>query len=226
MTGPNPTAASSRLADLGPGIIAAVAFALADVFSKMTFTAGMRSCSRCPRSAACSAWFSCSAGSGCSRRRCRTRRAQRWIALGVGVLFAGIVFGLFQGDRGWSTVPVAILTYFVYPLLTGIVGALIGIDKLGWRGAARGARRVRRACADRRRASAARSRSPASPSRFGAALLRTAVLLITRAALHGADAAAASPGTRCCRSTAIFVVVLARHLELASAADRGRAGSR
>ena len=33
-------------------------------------------------------------------------------------------------------VPIAILAYFVYPLMTGIVGALIGIDKLGWRGAA------------------------------------------------------------------------------------------
>ena len=26
--------------------------------------------------------------------------------------------------------PIAILSYFIYPLLTGIIGALIGIDKL------------------------------------------------------------------------------------------------
>jgi probable blue pigment (indigoidine) exporter len=60
---------------------------------------------------------------------------QRWIALGIGVLFAGVVFGLFKAFE-LVTVPVAILTYFIYPLLTGIVGSLIGIDKVGWRGAA------------------------------------------------------------------------------------------
>ena len=76
---------------------------------------------------------------------------QRWIALGVGVLFAGIVFGLFKAIE-LVDVPVAILTYFIYPLLTGIIGALIGIDKLGWRGAAAARRRVSRPRADRRRA--------------------------------------------------------------------------
>ena len=69
-----------------------------------------------------------------SRRRAALRRAQRWISLGLGVLFAGIVFGLFKAIE-LIEVPIAILTYFVYPLLTGIVGALIGIERLGWRGA-------------------------------------------------------------------------------------------
>jgi probable blue pigment (indigoidine) exporter len=111
---------------------------------------------------------------------------QRWIALGVGVLFAGIVFGLFQAIA-LVTVPLAILTYFVYPLFTGILGALIGIDKLGWRGAAAavvafgglslivGANPGQIALAGLAFA-------------LGCACLRTAVLLITRAALDGADA--------------------------------------
>ena len=45
------------------------------------------------------------------------------------MLFAGIVFGLFKAIE-LMPVPIAILTYFVYPLLTGIIGALLGIDKL------------------------------------------------------------------------------------------------
>lgn len=61
-----------------------------------------------------------------------TARA-RWISLGLGVLFAGVVFGLFAAIS-IVTVPVAILTYFVYPLFTGIAGALLGIERIGWRG--------------------------------------------------------------------------------------------
>jgi len=56
------------------------------------------------------------------------------ISLGVGVLFAGVVFGLFKSIE-LAQVPVAVLSYFLYPLITGIAGALLGIDKLTWRGA-------------------------------------------------------------------------------------------
>jgi drug/metabolite transporter (DMT)-like permease len=58
----------------------------------------------------------------------------RLISLGLGLLFAGVVFGLFAAIS-IVTVPIAVLTYFIYPLLTGIAGALLGIDKMGWRGA-------------------------------------------------------------------------------------------
>ena len=51
-----------------------------------------------------------------------TARA-RLISLGLGLLFAGVVFGLFAAIS-IVTVPIAILTYFIYPLLTGIAGAL------------------------------------------------------------------------------------------------------
>jgi drug/metabolite transporter (DMT)-like permease len=57
------------------------------------------------------------------------------ISLGLGVLFAGNVFLLYYAIAVIE-VPVAVLTYFIYPLLTGIAGALTGIEKLGWKGAA------------------------------------------------------------------------------------------
>ena len=61
-----------------------------------------------------------------------TARA-RAFALALGVLFAGIVYGLFEAiDR--ITVPVAVLTYFIYPLLTAIGGTLFGVERIGWQG--------------------------------------------------------------------------------------------
>ena len=182
MTGSNPT---PRLVDLGPGITAAVSFALADVFSKVTFAAGMDPLSLSTFRSLFSLVFMIGWLWLKPPPVPHTPR-QRWIALGVGVLFAGIVFGLFQAIA-LVTVPLAILTYFVYPLFTGILGALIGIDKLGWRGAAAavvafgglslivGANPGQIALAGLAFA-------------LGCACLRTAVLLITRAALDGADA--------------------------------------
>jgi probable blue pigment (indigoidine) exporter len=178
----NPT---PRLVDLGPGITAAVSFALADVFSKVTFAAGMDPLSLSTFRSLFSLVFMIGWLWLKPPPLPHTPR-QRWIALGVGVLFAGIVFGLFQAIA-LVTVPLAILTYFVYPLFTGILGALIGIDKLGWRGAAAavvafgglslivGANPGQIALAGLAFA-------------LGCACLRTAVLLITRAALDGADA--------------------------------------
>jgi probable blue pigment (indigoidine) exporter len=182
VTGSNPT---PRLVDLGPGITAAVSFALADVFSKVTFAAGMDPLSLSTFRSLFSLVFMIGWLWLKPPPVPHTPR-QRWIALGVGVLFAGIVFGLFQAIA-LVTVPLAILTYFVYPLFTGILGALIGIDKLGWRGAAAavvafgglslivGANPGQIALAGLAFA-------------LGCACLRTAVLLITRAALDGADA--------------------------------------
>jgi hypothetical protein len=141
---------------------------------------------------------------------------QRWIALGVGVLFAGIVFGLFKAIE-LVTVPVAILSYFIYPLLTGIIGALIGIDKLGWRGAAAA---IVAFCGLALIVGAQPGTVALSGVAFalGAGCLRTAVLLIAR------------PWRRRFAAHLVYAGVvhgdlrrlLARHLELASAADRHR----
>ena len=124
----------SRLTELGPGIVAAISFALADVFSKVALIAGMDVLSLSTFRSVFSVVFMIG-WLWLQPPPVPYTARQRWIALGIGVLFAGIVFGLFKAIE-LATVPVAILTYFIYPLLTGIIGALIGIDKLGWRGAA------------------------------------------------------------------------------------------
>jgi len=198
---PSP-AASGRLADLTPGIVAAVAFALSDVFAKVTFAAGMDPLSlstfRSAFSVVCMmGWFWIQPPATPHTPR------QRNISLAIGVLFAGIVFGLFKAIE-LATVPVAILTYFIYPLLTGIIGAWVGIDKLSWRGA------VAAVIAFFGLALIV----GANPGEIalagigfavGGACLRTAVLLITRSALQGADARLIT-WYALLSSTAIFLV--------------------
>ena len=51
------------------------------------------------------------------------------------MLFAGNVFLLFMAIEAVD-VPIAILTYFVYPLLTGLAAAATRLEKITWRGAA------------------------------------------------------------------------------------------
>ena len=184
MTATPAPAPVGRVAELDPGIAAAVSFALADVFSKVAFNDGMDVLSLSTFRGAFSVIFMIG-WLWLSPPPVPYTPRQRWIALGVGVLFAGIVFGLFKAIQ-LIDVPIAILTYFIYPLFTGIVGAWMGIDKLGWRGAAAaivaflglalivGAHPGAIALAGLAFA-------------FGAACLRTAVLLISRAALGGTD---------------------------------------
>jgi probable blue pigment (indigoidine) exporter len=110
----------------------------------------------------------------------------RWISLGVGVLFAALIFCLFKAIEA-NDVPTAVLTYFVYPLLTGIAASATGLEPLRWRGAACalaafcglgimiGAHPAGLALAGIAYA-------------LGAACCRTGVLIVTRAFLFGADA--------------------------------------
>jgi probable blue pigment (indigoidine) exporter len=198
---PSP-AASGRLADLTPGIVAAVAFALSDVFAKVTFAAGMDPLSlstfRSAFSVVCMmGWFWIQPPATPHTPR------QRNISLAIGVLFAGIVFGLFKAIE-LATVPVAILTYFIYPLLTGIIGAWVGIDKLSWRG---GVAAVIAFFGLALIVGANPGEIALAGIGFavGGACLRTAVLLITRSALQGADARLIT-WYALLSSTAIFLV--------------------
>lgn len=59
----------------------------------------------------------------------------RWISLGVGVLFAGLIYCLFKAIEA-NDVPTAVLTYFAYPLLTGFVATVSRLERLSWQGAA------------------------------------------------------------------------------------------
>jgi probable blue pigment (indigoidine) exporter len=173
--------AALRLSDLAPGVIAATSFGISDVFAKVAFVDGcdvltlstFRGVFSVVVMAIWLQWQPAPAP---------LNRHQLWTSLFIGVLFAGVVFGLFMAIA-LVPVPVAILTYFVYPLLTGIAGALIGVDRLGRYGATA-------ALAAFVGLSLTLGAVTLSGVAFavGAACCRTGVLLITRSVLQGADA--------------------------------------
>src|SRR5262249_34620454 len=119
----------------------------------------------------------------------------RWISLGLGLLFAGNVFLLFTAIETVE-VPIAILTYFVYPLLTGLAAAASGLERVTWRGAAAA---VAAFLGLALMIGAHPTTLPAPGllpplaaagilAALGAALCRVVILLVTRALLSGADA--------------------------------------
>jgi drug/metabolite transporter (DMT)-like permease len=110
----------------------------------------------------------------------------RLISIGIGVLFSVLIFCLFKAIEA-NDVPTAVLTYFVYPLLTGMVAAATGLERLRWQGGL---------CALAAFVGLA-IMIGAHPSglvlggivfAIGAACCRTGVLIFTRAFLVGADA--------------------------------------
>ena len=110
----------------------------------------------------------------------------RWISVAVGVLFAALIYCLFKAIEA-NDVPTAVLTYFVYPLLTGIAASATGLERLRWQGFA---------CALAAFVGLA-IMIGAHPAGLvlagiayavGAALFRVGVLIVTRAFLFGADA--------------------------------------
>ncbi len=110
----------------------------------------------------------------------------RWVSLALGLLLTANMFGLFKAIE-LIPVSIAILTYFIYPLLTGILGAMTGIDRLTVTGAAT-------ALVALFGLALIIGANPAGLAAAGilaaaiGALCRAAILLITRAALKGADA--------------------------------------
>jgi drug/metabolite transporter (DMT)-like permease len=174
-----------RLHGLAPGIIAASSFACADVLSKVCFDGGVDVITlQTVRSligiAVMIVWLRIGKPPAPFSAR------DRWIAMGLGVLFGGLAYGLFM-SIALTDVPTAVLTYFVYPLLTGIVGALTGIDRLGWRGAA-AALVAFIGLAMMIGAHPGHVALAGIAFAVGAACCRTAILLITRATLTHADA--------------------------------------
>jgi drug/metabolite transporter (DMT)-like permease len=110
----------------------------------------------------------------------------RWIARGLGLLFAATVFGLFEAID-LMDVPTAILAYFIYPLITGLLAALTGLERLGWRGGA-AAIVAFIGLALMIGAHPGEIAFIGILFSFGAAVSRAAMLLITRAFLARADA--------------------------------------
>jgi drug/metabolite transporter (DMT)-like permease len=121
----------SQTEALGPGIGGAVSFAVSDVLAKVVIAAGsgvltMVTFRSFVGLAFMAVWLSVSKPSPMDARA-------RWIALGIGVLLAALVFWLFKAIEVID-VPTAILTYFVYPLLTGLAASALGLERLRWQG--------------------------------------------------------------------------------------------
>jgi drug/metabolite transporter (DMT)-like permease len=128
----SPTTPRAGLAQIGPALLGASSFACADVLAKVVLNAGadvltLSAIRGVLGLAILYAWLRLNPRPDFPLRA-------RWISLGLGVLFAGNVFLLFKAFET-VPVPIAILTYFVYPLLTGLAAAATGLEKITWRGA-------------------------------------------------------------------------------------------
>ena len=124
-------AAEPRLADYAPGLGAALSFSIADVLGKIVFASGMDVLSLVTVRgilAAAFFWFWLRARPPAVPHSPRARL----ISIGLGVLFAGNIFGLLYAIQVLP-LSIAILAYFVYPLVTGIAAAALGLERLGWR---------------------------------------------------------------------------------------------
>ncbi len=177
--------AVARLAQLTPALIGASSFACADVLTRVTLQAQadvltmalFRGFIGVPL---LFAWLHVGA------RPAPLTARERWLSLGVGVLFAGNVFFLFKAIETVD-VPVAILTYFAYPVLTGVAAALAGLETLGLGGTAA-------ALVAFFGLALMIGAHPGGVALAGigfgliAAACRVAILLLTRASLAGADA--------------------------------------
>ena len=110
----------------------------------------------------------------------------RWVSMGVGIIFTGLIFCLFKAIEAID-VPTAILSYFTYPLLTGLVAALLGLETVSWRGVLCA---VAAFCGLGIMIGAHPAGAIFAGVAFalGAAICRTAVLIVTRAYLVGGDA--------------------------------------
>jgi probable blue pigment (indigoidine) exporter len=167
-----------------PGITAAMALGLSDVLAKLVLAADcdvltMLSFRSVVGLAIIAIWLRIGS-------KPKSDARARWIAMGVGIIFAGLVFCLFKSIEAID-VPTAILSYFAYPLLTGLAASLLGLERLRWQG-------VVCAVAAFCGLAVMIGAHPAGPVFAGvayalvAACCRTAVLLVTRAYLAGTDA--------------------------------------
>ncbi len=170
---------------LGPVLLAAVMFTIADVSGKLALESGSDVLSLLS--------FRSILGIGLvfvwlrlSMPAAALSRNAKWISLALGVLLTANLFALFKAIE-LIPVSIAILTYFIYPLLTGILGAMTGVDRLTVAGAAT-------ALVAFLGLALIIGANPAGLAAAGllaavaGALCRTVMLLTTRAALKGADA--------------------------------------
>ncbi len=212
-----PSGRRGRLYALWPGLVAATSFGVSDTLVKLVLAAGIDVLSLALlRGVVGVAILFMYLRLGAPAAPAGAR--ERAFALALGVLFAAIVYGLFEAiDR--ITVPVAVLTYFIYPLLTGIGGALFGVERLGWQGAAAA---VAAFCGLALMIGAYPHQLSLIGLGFaaGAALCRAAFLLIARSELQHLDPRLTT-WYSLISSTAIFAIAAAATLNWHAAHDPG-----
>jgi probable blue pigment (indigoidine) exporter len=193
------------LRGLGPGVLAAVSFGVSDIFTKLALLAGMDVLTLATARGVLGTLFVLAWLRTAPPRRAHSAR-ERLIALGIGLLFAANLYLLFTAIR-LVAVPIAILSYFVYPLLTGIVGAALGLERL--RPASTVAAIVALlGLALMLGADTAHIAWLGVGMALGAALCRVATLLITRGALSAADSRLTTSYTMLTSTAALLVVAV------------------
>jgi probable blue pigment (indigoidine) exporter len=123
--------ATVRLPGLMPAVIAALSFSATDILLKVAYASGMDVLTLASLRSVLAAVFFWGWLRIVRPVRWHTAR-ERTIALGLGVLFALSVVGLLEAIS-LLPVSIAVLAYFIYPLLTGIAAALTGVERLGAR---------------------------------------------------------------------------------------------
>jgi probable blue pigment (indigoidine) exporter len=179
------TPAVGRLSAMVPALIAAASFSVADILLKVIYASGMDVLTLVSlRGVLVVAFFWCWLRMAPPPRWHNGR--QRLVAIGLGVLFAGTMFGLLKAIA-LLPVSIAILAYFIYPLLTGIAGAFTGVDRLGWRAMLTATAAFMGLALMLVQGVGALSWEGLAYA-FGAAVFRVASLLGTKAWLSGTDA--------------------------------------
>jgi drug/metabolite transporter (DMT)-like permease len=184
-TTPPPAGVHDIFRQFGPVLTVAVMFSAADISGKVALTSGADVTSLMS--------FRSVIGVGLvfvwlrvGKTAAALSPTAKWISLGLGVVLAANLYALFKAIE-LVPVSIAVLTYFIYPLLTGIFGALTGIDRLTAAGAVT-ALVAFFGLALIIGANPADLAMPGLLAAIGAAVCRAAMLLITRATLKGADA--------------------------------------
>src|SRR5215469_980295 len=128
------TATSSEhfLLPLVPGIAAGLALGISDVLSKIVLRDGGDVLSMLSFRSVVGLIFVAS-WLRFGKRPTATPRV-RWISMGIGIMFAGLIYCLFKAIEAVD-VSTAILSYFTYPILTGVTASLLRIEPLRWKGA-------------------------------------------------------------------------------------------
>jgi probable blue pigment (indigoidine) exporter len=181
---PASSAVRDQARQLAPGIAAGTALGMSDVLAKIVLASGvdvlsMLSFRSVVGLAFIASWLRFGAKPYADAR-------VRTISMAIGVIFTVLIYCLFKAIEAID-VPTAVLSYFTYPLLTGIAASLAGLERLRWQG-------VLCAVAAFVGLAIMIGAHPAGLAfagvayALGAAACRTAVLLVTRGYLVGADA--------------------------------------